>query len=66
LVDIRFFKPQHRRFFGVVFFGTVFYANLTYICNIIGRTPDDAQVVGEIHLGENDEVLMKESKVGNC
>ena len=50
----------------MVFFGTVFYANLTYICNIIGRTPDDAQVVGEIHLGENDEVLMRESKVGNC
>ena len=25
-----------------------------YICNIIGRTPDDAKVFGEIYWEEND------------
>ena len=37
-----------------------------YICNITGRTFDDAKVFGEIYWEENDLILVLESRVGIC
>ena len=37
-----------------------------YICNIIGLTPDDDKVFGEIYWEENDIILVLESRVGIC
>jgi len=35
-------------------------------CYIIGQTPDDAKVFGEIYWEENDIILVLESRVGIC
>ena len=46
-----------------LYFLFLFFA---YICYIIGQTPDDAKVFGEIYWEENDIILVLESRVGIC
>ena len=63
-------KDHDKQIFKLVYFSCcvciIYFYFLLIICYIIGQTPDDAKVFGEIYWEENDIILVLESTVGIC